>query len=112
LAKPPIASGEIKEWSQALKEAARFPNVYCKLSGLVTEANHKTWRAEDLKPYVDCAIEFFGTRRMMFGSDYPVCLLAASYKEVVESFSSLLSGLSDEEQSRVFATNAIEFYSL
>ena len=112
MAKPPVASGEVKEWSKEIKAVAAFPNVHCKLSGLVTEASHTSWSADDLRPFVDCALEFFGPERLMFGSDWPVCLLAASYDQVLESFESLLDGLSDEERNRIFAENATEFYRL
>lgn len=112
LAKPPIAGGEIKEWAQGLKELAAYPNICGKLSGLVTEANRKEWRPDDLRPFVETALEFFGAQRLMFGSDYPVCLLAASYQQVLESFESLLDGLKTEELKRIFAENAIEFYKL
>jgi len=112
LAKPPIASGEINEWRQGIKELAAYPNVSCKLSGLVTEADHASWRIDDLQPYVESALEFFGTRRLMFGSDWPVCLLAASYSRVLESFQSLLAGLNEDERSSIFGKNATEFYRL
>jgi len=112
MAKPPIARGEIKEWAQEIKAVAAFPNVYCKLSGLVTEANLTSWSPEDLRPFVDCALEYFGPRRMMFGSDWPVCLLAGSYDQVLESFRFLLAGLGESDQHAVFAGNAIEFYRL
>ncbi len=90
MAKPPIANGEMAEWANALKEVAAYPNVSCKLSGLVTEANLTSWHLEDLRPFVERALEFFGPGRMMFGSDWPVCLLAASYAQVLETFQSLL----------------------
>ncbi len=112
MAKPPIARGEIKEWAQEIKAVAAFPNVYCKLSGLVTEANLSSWSPEDLRPFIDCALEYFGPRRMMFGSDWPVCLLASSYDQVLESFRFLLAGLSESDQHGVFAGNATEFYRL
>jgi L-fuconolactonase len=112
MAKPPVASGEVKEWAKEIKAIAAFPNVHCKLSGLVTEANHTSWSKDDLQPFVECALEFFGPGRLMFGSDWPVCLLAASYDQVLESFESLLDGLSDEERNRIFAENATEFYRL
>lgn len=112
LAKPPVASGEMDEWKREIREVARYPNVSCKLSGLVTEANWKEWRTEDLRPYVDHALEIFGPGRLMFGSDHPVCLLAASYSQVLESFQSLLTALSDEDRSRIFGKNAIRFYGL
>ncbi|SRR6266516_712113 len=112
MAKPPIAGGQIKEWAQEIKPVAGCPNVSCKLSGLVTEANHTSWSTEHLRPFVDRALEFFGPARMMFGSDWPVCLLAASYHQVLESFQSLLAELGDEDRSRVFGESAAEFYRL
>ena len=112
MAKPPIASGEIEEWAQELKELATFPNVSCKLSGLVTEANWTNWSVEDLRPYVETALEHFGPNRMMFGSDWPVCLLAASYDRVLKSFRTLLVDLSEEERDLIFSKNAAGFYRL
>ena len=115
MAKPPISSGEVAEWAKwasALKEVAAFPNVCCKLSGLVTEANLTSWRVEDLRPFVEQAVEFFGPGRMMFGSDWPVCLLAASYAQVLETFQSLLRELRDEDRAMIFGGNATKFYQL
>ena len=112
MAKPPIASGEITEWANELKQVAAYPNVSCKLSGLVTEANHTSGTTEDLRPYVEQALEFFGPKRMMFGSDWPVCLLASPYDRVLESFQSLLAELSQGERERIFGENAAEFYRL
>ena len=109
LAKPPIARNEIKEWSEALKPVARYPNIHCKLSGLVTEANWGSWQTDDLRPYVDYALELFGPDRMMFGSDYPVCLLAASYDRVLGSFQELLG---DSDRDKIFSKNAARFYRL
>jgi L-fuconolactonase len=112
MAKPPIVRNEIKDWAEAMKPVAAFPNIYCKLSGLVTEANWTSWQTEDLRPYVDQALELFGTDRMMFGSDYPVCLLAASYERVLESFQELLKDLSEADRDKIFSTNARTFYRL
>jgi L-fuconolactonase len=112
LAKPPVKSGEINEWANEIKEAAAYPNIYCKLSGLVTEADLKEWKVDDLRPFVERAIGLFGPERMMFGSDWPVCLLAASYSRVLESFQFLLKELNGEDQSRVFSKNATDFYRL
>src|SRR5690242_13983298 len=112
MAKPPLARGEITEWARQIKEVAPYQNVSCKLSGLVTEANRTGWRSEDLKPFVDKALEYFGPPRMMFGSDWPVCLLAASYDRVLDAFQSLLAELSDENRDRIFSKNAAEFYRL
>ena len=112
VAKPPISSGELAEWADALREVAVYPNVSCKLSGLVTEANLTSWRVEDLRPFVEQALGFFGPGRMMFGSDWPVCLLAASYAQVFETFELLLGELSNEERAMIFGGNATKFYQL
>jgi L-fuconolactonase len=112
LAKPPVARQEIKEWSHALAPLARYSNINCKLSGLVTEANWSSWKTDDLRPFVDCAVEFFGADRMMFGSDYPVCLLAAPYDRVLDSFQELLKYLSDTDLDKIFSTNAAKVYRL
>jgi len=112
LAKPPIARNEINEWSAAMKPVAAFPNIHCKLSGLVTEANWTSWQTEDLRPFVEHALELFGPDRMMFGSDYPVCLLASSYDRVLESFQELLKDLSDDDRDKIFSKNAQRFYRL
>jgi L-fuconolactonase len=112
MAKPPIASGEIDEWARGLKRLAAYPNISCKLSGLVTEANWTNWGVEDLKPYVETALEYFGPKRMIFGSDWPVCLLAATYERVLDAFQKLLAQLNEEERQRIFFDNAVEFYRL
>ena len=112
LAKPPIARKEIKEWSKALKPRALYPNMHCKLSGLVTEASWTSWQTNDLRPFVDCALELFGAERLMFGSDYPVCLLAASYDRVLGAFQETLKFLSDADREKIFSTNAAKFYRL
>lgn len=82
LGKPAIRTGALSPWREQLRELARFPKVFCKTSGLVTEADPKTWTRADLRPYLDAALEAFGPSRLMFGSDWPVCLLAARYDEV------------------------------
>jgi L-fuconolactonase len=112
MAKPPIARGEIEKWARELKEIAAYANVWCKLSGLVTEANWKNWRVEDLHPYVDKVLEYFGPARLMFGSDWPVCLLAASYEQVLEAFETLTADLREEERQQIFSDNAKEFYAI
>jgi L-fuconolactonase len=112
MAKPPISSEEIADWARTLNEVSAYPNVSCKLSGLVTEANLTSWTTADLRPYVDRALEYFGPTRMMFGSDWPVCLLACSYVQVLESFQSLLAHLAEEDRNRIFGENAREFYRL
>ena len=112
LAKPPIASGAFDEWARQIETIARIENLYCKLSGLVTEARHDAWTDADLQPYADHALRCFGARRVMFGSDYPVCLLAADYARVIESCAHLISHLSEEDGERIFSRNAQEFYRL
>lgn len=112
LAKPPIAKNEINEWSRGFKPLASYPNIHCKLSGLVTEANWTSWQTDDLRPFVEVAVESFGVDRLMFGSDYPVCLLAASYDRVLDSFQEILKNLSTTDREKMFSSNAARFYRL
>ncbi len=112
LAKPPIRTGEIKNWQSDIAAAAEFPNVWCKLSGLVTESDRDRWSFEQIRPYADVVLECFGPRRLMFGSDWPVCELAAGYQEVFGLASQLISQLSDSEQARILGGSAIECYAL
>ena len=112
MAKPPIASSEFAEWSREFRPLAEFSNVQCKLSGLVTEANWSSWTTDDLQPYIECALDSFGPQRLMFGSDHPVCLLAAPYERVLDSFREALKDLSDTEQQKIFHDNAVRFYRL
>ncbi len=112
MAKPPIANGDMRNWRMGLKAISSFPNLVCKLSGLVTEANWSGWTLEDLRPAVETALEFFGPKRLMFGSDWPVCLLAASYERVLEVFQTLTRNLSDNERRLIFHDNAAAFYRL
>ncbi|HRH45616.1 MAG TPA: amidohydrolase family protein [Pyrinomonadaceae bacterium] len=112
LAKPPIAAGEIIDWKKDLKAVAKFPQIYCKLSGMVTEANHQNWTREDLLPYFETVLELFGTKRLMFGSDYPVCLLAANYEKVLDTYQSFLKDLSEDGQDQIMGENARQFYKL
>lgn len=112
LSKPRIKSGEIEDWQRDLKQAAAAPNVYCKLSGMVTEAAWENWKPADLKPYVETALEYFGPDRCMFGSDWPVCELAASYHEVYSALSEIIGTLSLSERSAIWGETAIRFYGL
>lgn len=112
LAKPRIRDGRLDDWLPNFREAARFPNVYCKLSGMVTEADWRHWSAADLRPYVDAALEAFGPARCMFGSDWPVCELAATYERVHAALRECLGGLTDGERQRIFGGTAREFYRL
>lgn len=112
MAKPSIVTGKISEWLEELRPVAANKNIRCKLSGLVTEASWSSWQTSDLRPFVECALELFGPERLMFGSDHPVCLLAASYKRVLESFQEILQGLTEHERELIFTTNATRFYRL
>jgi len=115
IAKPPIASGEIEEWSALMHEFAGLEHVACKLSGMVTEANHESWTTEDLKPYVSAVYEFFGPDRLMFGSDWPVCTMAASYDQVINAMRDVLTelGVLDEATgAAIFGNTAIHWYGL
>lgn len=112
IAKPPIHTGELNSWSELIKELARHPNVHCKLSGMVTEADWRNWKPEHFRPYLDVVFEAFGPNRLMFGSDWPVCLLAGTYGEVKNLLFSYTGLLPREQQERIFGLNAIEFYRL
>jgi len=112
LAKPPIAAGSLEPWSTLTRELASLDNVACKLSGLVTEASWATWGIGDLRPYVDHALETFGAGRLVFGSDWPVCLLAAAYGDVLEAARQVTAGLSPGERAAVFGENARMIYRL
>ncbi|GFZ79560.1 hydrolase [Paenibacillus marchantiophytorum] len=112
-AKPFIAAGLIEPWKSQLAELAAFPHIMCKLSGLVIEANHPAWRWEDLAPYVHAVVDIFGPDRIMFGSDWPVCLLASSYDEVYEALlQALPAHLSEEAHLALFGDNAARFYGV
>jgi L-fuconolactonase len=111
-AKPRIAAEELEPWSANLSELARRGNVSCKVSGIVTEANWNSWTPESLKPYLDHIFEAFGPRRLMFGSDWPVCLLAAEYREWYQTVKSYCAGLSPDEQEWVFGRSAELMYGL
>jgi L-fuconolactonase len=110
--KPDIASGELEPWASLVRELAAEPNVACKLSGLVTEADPAGWTAADLRPYADVVLDAFGPSRVMFGSDWPVCLLAASYDEVVAVAEALTAGLTAAERADVFGGAAVRAYRL
>ncbi|MDQ0383086.1 L-fuconolactonase [Amycolatopsis thermophila] len=111
LSKPPIASGDLEPWATHLRELAALPNVTAKLSGLVTEAG-PGWTTAGLRPYAEVALEAFGPDRLMFGSDWPVCLLAASYAQVREAAEELVAGLSPAERDAVFGGTAQRVYRL
>jgi L-fuconolactonase len=112
LAKPNIKEGEWESWKKDINEIAQYRNVYCKISGMATEANWNSWTLDTLKPYIDSAVEAFGTDRIMFGSDWPVCLLASSYSKWLETLQNYFNTFSIDEQASFFANNAIKFYKL
>lgn len=112
LAKPYIKQGLIGEWAAGMKALAAHTNVYCKISGMVTEADWRNWTAADLHPYIDTVVQAFGTNRCMFGSDWPVCLVAAAYDKWLQTVQDYFAGFSTEEQAMVFAGNAKHFYQI
>ena len=112
LSKPKIKAGLIGGWIDDLKAAAAFPNIYCKLSGMVTEADWQKWKPADLKPYVEAALEAFGPERCMYGSDWPVCELAGTYEQVYEALVEILGPISESERLQIFGKTAAQFYGL
>ncbi|MFF4117238.1 amidohydrolase family protein [Streptomyces sp. NPDC001714] len=109
LGKPPIASGTLEPWATAVRTLAARPNTVCKLSGMVTEADPASWTVDDLRPYADTVLDAFGPDRLMFGSDWPVCVLAASYGEVLDAANRLVA---PADRTAVFETTATRVYGL
>ncbi len=112
LGKPRIRDRSFTRWDRLIRDLARRPNVYCKLSGMVTEANWHRWEEAQFRPYFDTVLEAFGPRRLMFGSDWPVCLVATCYGRWLEIVRTLVSGLGESERDRIMAGTAIEAYGL
>ena len=112
LAKPEVKSKKTLPWAAQIKEIAQNQNVFCKLSGLVTEADWKHWEAGDFKPYLEVVFDAFGAERLMFGSDWPVCLLAATYRQVKELIEEYVKGFSESDKEKIFGGNAARFYGL
>jgi L-fuconolactonase len=112
LAKPPIKSGALDAWARGIRELASFPNVYAKLSGLVTEADWEAWTSDDIWPYLDVAFECFGLGRLMIGSDWPVCLCAASYKRAMNVVEQYLDKCDGKAREAVLGGNAAAFWRL
>ena len=112
LAKPYIKKGEISRWSNFMAEIAKNKNVSCKLSGMVTEADWCTWSKRDLFPYLDVVFEHFGPDRLLFGSDWPVCLVAANYTQVKTLVDDYVHPWGEEVRAKVFGANAVAFYHL
>ena len=115
IAKPPIATGELEPWASLMREFAGLPNAACKLSGMVTEADTANWTVADLVPYVATVVEIFGPERLMFGSDWPVCTLAATYEQVVDAARQALDDigvLNDASETAIFGGTAAHWYGL
>ena len=112
LSKPRIREHLMDGWREDIWKAARYPNICCKLSGMVTEADWKNWRPVDLKPYVETALEAFGPSRCMFGSDWPVCELAAPYETVLSALNEAIGPVTASEQKQIFGETAKRFYGL
>ena len=110
IAKPSIKEKQHLPWSRDLRALAQHPNVCCKVSGLVTEADWRQWIAGDFRPYLDTVFEAFGTDRLMFGSDWPVCLLAAGYNQVIELVANYMRDMPPHDVEKVFGLNAANFY--
>jgi L-fuconolactonase len=112
LAKPEIRSHDLTFWQTHIRRIAESPNVFCKLSGLVTESDSQNWKPADFKPYLDVVFDAFGTDRLMFGSDWPVCLLAATYVQVKQIIEDYLHACTAGQKENIFGGNAIHFYNL
>jgi L-fuconolactonase len=112
VAKPKIREKIISPWRERMKDLAKRENVYCKLSGMATEADHGGWEAADLRPYVEVVLEAFGAKRLMFGSDWPVCLLAVTYQKWVATAAEFTAKLSAAEKERIMGGTAVEAYKL
>ncbi|TKB99215.1 amidohydrolase family protein [Pedobacter cryophilus] len=112
IAKPFIKSGEINEWKNDISELVKHENVYCKVSGLITEADWQNWKYEDFLPYLDIVFEVFGANRLLFGSDWPVCNVAGAYQKMISIVQQYTSSLTKAEQAAFWGDNAVKFYHL
>jgi L-fuconolactonase len=112
IAKPEIKARKISPWADQMRAIAANPNVFCKVSGMITEADWRNWKADDLRPYADVVFEAFGPDRVLFGSDWPVCLLAGTYGRVKQLVAAYTRGFSEADQAKIFGGNAVEFYGL
>ncbi|WP_437917660.1 amidohydrolase family protein [Sphingobacterium sp. LRF_L2] len=112
MAKPSIRTKEFDDWAVFIEALSKFPNVYCKVSGLVTEADWASWTLEDFKPYIEHVTACFGKDRVMFGTDWPVCLVAAPYDDVQRIAAHALEGFSEDELRAFWGGNAVRFYNL
>ena len=112
IAKPPIGRRELEPWAGQVEKLAKHENLYCKVSGMVTETEWHGWKTDDFTPYLDVVFEAFGARRILIGSDWPVCTLSATYLEVMDIVHQYISTLSDADKAAVLGGNAIDFYDL
>jgi L-fuconolactonase len=112
IAKPRIKDGLITQWAADVRRLAAFPNVFCKVSGMVTEADWQQWQQDDFRPYLEVVLEAFGAQRTMFGSDWPVCILAGTYADVVEVVSPFVGQLPHTDQVAFWGETAQRFYGL
>jgi L-fuconolactonase len=112
IAKPFIKDHILEPWATHIRKLAAHENVYCKLSGMVTEADWQHWKKSDFTPYLETVLEAFGAKRLMIGSDWPVCKVAGEYTQVMQLVQEFISSLSTDEQARILGRNAIEFYGL
>ena len=112
IGKPDIKKKQIKQWKEQLRILSANPNIYCKLSGMLTEADHQRWTYDDIMPYMETAAEYFGVDRLCFGSDWPVCLLAGSFKQVHDVVDRFVEQLNTTEREKIFGTNTAAFYKI
>jgi L-fuconolactonase len=112
MAKPGIKSGQISTWASQMRRMAQSANVFCKISGLVTEADWHQWTGDNFRPYLDVVFEAFGTDRLIFGSDWPVCLLAGTYSRVKQLLVDYVQKFADADKAKIFGSNAVQFYGL
>jgi L-fuconolactonase len=110
ISKPRIRDKEFQPWAAQMEQIASYPNVFCKLSGMITEADHKNWKPADLEPYVSHILRIFGSERLMFGSDWPVCLLAGSYDQVLDALRQNLLDQDTQQTENIFGETARRFY--
>jgi L-fuconolactonase len=110
VAKPNVKDGQLEPWRTDLRRLARLPNVHCKVSGLITEADHRAWRVEQFRPYLDTVFEAFGVSRLMYGSDWPVCLLAGDYRQAFELVDDYARQCTPAERAALFGGNCATFY--
>jgi len=112
IAKPHIKTGTLSPWDEQIRELAQLPNVMCKISGMVTEADWDNWKPEHFTPYLDVVTEAFGEDRLMVGSDWPVCILAGDYETVMNLETGYFSDFSEESKAKIFGGNCLRFYGL